>query len=97
MRVASRNRWTFRLRLLTNVIAFLLSAPLIALGSQKGFSGADVFRTITFLGFFFCLIQGMRRAASSICPSFSARAACSATCRSLRLRSSSARTPAVRC
>jgi len=66
MRVASRERWTFRARLLTNVIAFVLCAPLIVFGSPGGMSGASIFRKLTVAAFVFCLIQGVRQASSSI-------------------------------
>jgi hypothetical protein len=66
MRVASRKRWTFRIRLWTNVIALIIAAPLVLFYSGSNHAGAGVFKTLCIFSFWFCLIQGVRLAANSI-------------------------------
>jgi hypothetical protein len=67
MRIASRRRWTFWSRVVTTVIAFVSGLFLILVGSfQPGVSGAYLFTALLFVSFWFCLVQGVRRAAASI-------------------------------
>lgn len=66
MRVASRKKWTFRIRLWTNVIAFLIAAPMLAIGDRGNSAGSGLFNFLVWISFWFCLLQGVRSAASSI-------------------------------
>ncbi len=67
MRIASRRPWTFRARVITSVIAFVAGIGLTLISAiQSTTSGAYLFSTLVFISFFFCLIQGVRRAAASI-------------------------------
>src|SRR4051794_14580015 len=67
MRIASRRRWTFWSRVVTTALAFISGLFLILVGAmQATVSGTYLFKTLVFISFWFCLIQGVRRAAASI-------------------------------
>jgi ABC-type transport system involved in multi-copper enzyme maturation permease subunit len=62
MRVASRRPWTFRVRLLSTLAGFFFGALMVA----ATWPGAGVFNSLCWFSFFFCLLQGVRLASSSI-------------------------------
>jgi hypothetical protein len=64
MRIASRRRWTFWSRVVTSVVAFASGFFLVLLSNYA--DGSYVFTALVFVSFWFCLIQGVRRAAASI-------------------------------
>jgi ABC-type Na+ efflux pump permease subunit len=66
MRIASRRKWTFRIRVLTSVGAFFCGIGLTLLSSQSSMSGNYLFSALVFFSFFFCLVQGVRRASANI-------------------------------
>jgi ABC-type multidrug transport system permease subunit len=67
LRIASRRKWTFLGRVVTSGLAFVFGLFLILAGSvRSGADGSGLFSTLVFLSFWFCLIQGVRRASGSI-------------------------------
>jgi hypothetical protein len=67
MRIASRRRWTFWSRVVTSALAFISGLFLILISSmQATVSGTYLFKSLVFSSFWFCLIQGVRRASASI-------------------------------
>src|SRR4051794_37764489 len=66
MRVASRRPWTFRVRLWTNIVAFVIAAPTLVFTRGSSHVGAGILKAVTFISFWFCLLQGVRWAAGSI-------------------------------
>lgn len=65
LRIVSRRKWTFFLRVLTTLVGFVFSLFLALFGSP-GTGGQYLFQVLLFLSFWFCLIQGVRRAAGLI-------------------------------
>jgi hypothetical protein len=67
MRIASRRRWTFWSRVVTSVLSFVCGLFLILVSSfQRQVSGSYLFTVLVFVSFWFCLVQGVRRAAAGI-------------------------------
>src|SRR3954471_14010202 len=67
LRIASRRRWTFWSRVGASVMGFAIGFCLVVVSTfSRVATGEYIFTVLAFISFWFCLIQGVRRAASSI-------------------------------
>src|SRR5688500_18696544 len=67
MRIASRRKWTFRSRVITSAVAFFCGTMLMLVAAaERNVTGETLFTALVFFSFWFCLIQGVRRASGSI-------------------------------
>src|SRR5215213_3231406 len=67
MRIASRRRWTVWSRVVASLVGFAIGFCLVVISTfSRGATGEYIFTALAFISFWFCLIQGVRRAAASI-------------------------------